>query len=193
MCTVSRIKSFYAIYQIRIAYLSKQNKIQAFCDNGSDTSFIMEKVAKKFNFKMVGKTKLKIHTISGGKSVMQSKLYKVPISTQTRGVFTVVAYSVPECITNPCSLLDLEKLQNIFPNMDVAVLQRSSKPVEMLLGLDAFALHPKQTIKSDGNNLDIQVGELGQCLVGSHHELQEETEFCGNMVRKICYDISCCH
>ena len=72
--------------------------------------------------------------------------------------------------------------------MDVAVLQRSSKPVEMLLGLDAFALHPKQTIKSDGNNLDIQVGELGQCLVGSHHELQEETEFCGNMVRKICYD-----
>ena len=193
VCAVSRIKSFYAIYQIRIAYLSKQNKIQAFCDNGSDTSFIMERVAKKFNFKMVGKTKLKIHTISGGKSVMQSKLYEVPISTQTRGVFTVVAYSVPECITNPCSLLDLEKLQNIFPNMDVAVLQRSSKPVEMLLGLDAFALHPKQTIKSDGNNLDIQVGELGQCLVGSHHELHEETEFCGNMVRKICYDTSCCH
>ena len=193
VCAVSRIRSFYAIYQIRIAYVSIQSKIQAFCDNGSDTSFIMERVAKRFNFKMVGKTRLKIHTISGGKSVMQSKLYEVPISTQTRGVFTVVAYSVPECITNQCSLLDLQKLQSIFPNMDVAVLQRASKPVEMLLGLDAFALHPKQTIKSDGNNLDIQVGELGQCLVGSHNELQEETEFCGNMVRNICYDASCCH
>jgi hypothetical protein len=64
------------------------------------------------------------------------------------------------------------------------MLQRKQTSVDMLLGCDFFALHPKVEICREGN-LSIMKGELGICVVGSHPKLREDTEISCNMVKVV--------
>ena len=72
----------------------------------------------------------------------------------------------------------------IFTDRDVSVLQRRSTSVDMLIGCDYFALHPKTEVCSQGN-LSIMQSELGVCLVGNHPDLREGTELSCNMVKVV--------
>ena len=71
----------------------------------------------------------------------------------------------------------------MFPDRDVAMSQRSSTEVDILLGCDYFGLHPKYEECSNGDNLSIMRGELGVCLQGSHPDLTEDTCISANLAK----------
>jgi hypothetical protein len=159
---------FVAIYRVQVP--CRNQHLNVFCDNGSNLSLICEKTARRFNFRQVCKKKLRIRTINGVKE-QDSFLFEVPVVTKS-GIVTIPCYSTPNYISDSIPKLDIRSLNSTFPKYkDVEDLQRPDGPVEVLLGVDCFGLHPERTIAKAGN-LSILRGPLGDTVVGA----QESTE-----------------
>ena len=112
----------------------------------------------------------------------KTKQYEISIRTQSGKIRKVVAFGMDK-ITGPVSNLDENVLKSLFPNYDVALLQRKSTTVDLLLGSNYFGLHSKFEIMSAGDNLSVMQGELGVCLQGAHPELFEKTLVDSNTVK----------
>ena len=161
---------FVAIYKVQVP--CQNPHLTVFCDNGSNVSLICERTARHFHFRQIGRKKLRIRTINGVKD-QDSFLFEVPVVTKN-GIVTVSCYSTPDYINDFIPKLDLKALRGTFPNYkDLNSLQRPDGPVEVLLGIDYFSLHPKKSIATSASgNLDILRGPLGDTVVG----VQESTD-----------------
>lgn len=168
---VSIIAVCLASLAIDICLQGIQNTLNAFFDDGSDSTFIMEKVAKRCKFEIMGVERINVKTLSGQILHIKSKIYKIPFLTE-RGPTFVYAYSINDYITSKLRLLDLAFLNTMFPGCEtlLANCQRdTNRPVEILMGLDCFGLHPRKTIySSEDGNLQIVTGLLGNAVVGSY-------------------------
>ena len=154
--------TLYAIYQAPVS--SSREMAVIFCDDGSNTTFISWDGIKKA--KKLAKTTLEITTLNGTETVSTS-IYEVVIVTASGRKVPIKAIELSK-LTDVVSQLDGKVLSSIFPDFDVNILQRSSAPVDILLGGDYFSLHPKRELASDSKNLSIMQGELGVCVQGSH-------------------------
>lgn len=161
----------YAIYEAPVT--SARHKAAIFCDDGSDTTFISSEGVSKLNAKKVGPTTIEITTLNGTEK-KDTFLHEVSIITTAGRKVPITAIELPR-LTGEVSQLDSALLSRIFTGYDVSVLQRPSRPVDILLGGDYFGLHPKHELASDGQNLSIMQGELGPCVQGSHPLLKEST------------------
>lgn len=173
-----------SLYAIQQAYVVSGGKFaNVFCDNGSNTSYITHRAAERLRVRNLDKYTLDITTMGNVSREYDTRLYEVAVRTVSGEVQKVLAFGIDN-ITGPVSSLDVSCLSKIFPDRDVSVLQRRSASVDMLLGCDYFALHPKREVHRVGN-LSIMQGELGVCLVGSHPDLKEGTELSCNMVKVV--------
>ena len=173
-----------SLYAIQSAFVVSGNGFaNIFCDNGSNTSYITYKAADKLRAKILDKYTLDITTMGNVSREYDTRLYEVPIRTVRGEIVNVLAFGIDR-ITGPVSSLDLSCLSHIFPHRDVSILQRRSSSIDMLLGCDYFALHPKVEVCREGN-LSIMQGDLGICVVGSHPDLVEGTEISCNMVKVV--------
>ena len=177
--------SLYAIMEACIAGTNKTATV--FCDDGSDTSYITHSAAQKLKAKSIGKYTLDVTSMGDVQTTYKTKQYEISIRTQSGKIRKVVAFGMDK-ITGPVSNLDENVLRSLFPNYDVALLQRKSTSVDLLLGSNYFGLHPKFEIMSAGDNLSVMQGELGVCLQGTHPELFEKTLIDSNMV-KLLHDV----
>ena len=163
--------TLYAIYETPT--VSSSNKAVVFCDNGADASFISEAAVKKLKARKLDNTSIEMTTLTGTQSIATS-LYEITLITTNGRKVPVVALGLPR-LTGPVSVLNESFVSTIFLDFDVKKLQRPSSPVDLLLGGDYFGLHPKQELASDGKNLSVMQGDLGD-LQGSHPLLKEATE-----------------
>ena len=164
---------FVAIYH---AQVPGRPYLTVFCDNGSNVSLIYEGTAQRYNYKQLGKRKLRIKTINGVKD-RDSVIYEVPVITKD-GIVVVPCFSTPDYISDDIPKLDLNALRVTFPKYkNVSRLQRPDGPVEVLFGVDCLGLvHPRHTVCRSGN-LSILRGPLGDTVVGVQESVQLGSHF----------------
>ena len=139
-----------------------------FVDDGSDSSFITRDAARRCGARILASRDLTMTTLQGSR-VEKTELVSFTIVDIFGQTHNIVAYT-RDFICKAPTLLDLDSLKQIFPNMDVNALQRPKGSVDVLLGADYYGLHAKQEITSCGN-LSVMKGSLGVCLQGSHPSL----------------------
>jgi hypothetical protein len=174
--------SLYAIQQVVIASSGKEATV--FCDSGSNSTYITHKAAQKLNAEKLESYSLDVTTMGNQEKTYNTCLYEISFKTASGQTVPVQAFGMKE-ITGPVSLIEEKCIRKIFPHYsNPKALVRHSTTVDVLLGCDYFGLHPKHEVSSVGH-LSIMRGELGDCLQGTHSDLQESTKFSLNMVRAI--------
>ena len=167
----SKSMSLYATFSVPVDKTKHQAIV--FTDDGSDSSYITNRAARWLGARKLGKYLLEITTTGGKETDYESQEYELDLMTKSGRKVTVNMFGL-EKITGKLSKLDLEVLSELFPNENVAKLQRLRTDVDILLGTDHFGLHPKSEISQAGENLSLMEGPLGICLQGSHPDLKEE-------------------
>ena len=149
---------------------SSANDICIFFDNGSTSTFVQERIAKSFGFECVGSEWIRIRTLSQKIISYRSNIYIVALRGNDNQIYYVRAYSIKDDITTKIHQLDLDFLSSQFPDHTALIssLQRDwNRPVELLMGLDYYHLHPKLTHTSLNKEIDIVSGPLCTSLTGS--------------------------
>ena len=139
-----------------------------FLDGGSCSSFISRAASARIGARLIATRDLTLTTLQGSKTE-KTELVSFTIFDVFGQPHNIVAYT-RDFICKPPSQIDLGTLEQIFPEMDVSVLQRPVSQVDVLLGADYFGLHAKNEIAANGN-LSVMKGSLGLCLQGSHPSL----------------------
>jgi len=161
--SISSGTAYIARYEVKVKDIP--GKIAIFCDNGSDISFIYDKVAKERGYKLVGNKFLNVTTINGTERV-RSQIYSVPVITINGSRENIKCYSIGHPVTRRSTGVNLKKIAKLFPKYKtLSRLDRSEEPCEILLGLDYHHLHSNKTLYSNGG-LSIRRGALGDTLIG---------------------------
>ena len=186
------------LYAITSAVVKPSRKeATIFLDNGSDSSWITDKAAKRLGASKLGKYVLEVRTTGGKETTYESQLYELDLVTLSGRIVTLELYGITN-ITGELSRLDLSVLSRLFPGYDCSALQRRNGEVDILIGSDNFGLHPKHELAAAGENLSIMEGAFGICLQGSHPDLKEGSTMDSNMVRVVkavnpLIKSNCCH
>ena len=166
----SKTVSLYAIFTVPVN--DAEQHATVFTDDGSDSSYITNKAAKRLGARELNKVLLKVTTTGGKETEYESMEYALDLITKSGRKVTITMFGL-ERITGTVPRIDLGTVKELFPDTDVSTLQRTSTEVDILLGTDQFGLHPKNEVLSSGDNLSLMEGALGLCLQGSHPDLKE--------------------
>jgi hypothetical protein len=172
--------SLYAIFHTLVVNSGKLATI--FCDNGSNSSYITHRAAKKLGAKVLDQYTLDVTTLGNVEAEYRTNSYELTLQTITGQNVSIVAFGMKE-ITSSVSFLNEDVLNNLFPDRNPSVLQRKSSQVDILLGCDYFGLHPKREVCRAGSHLSLMQGELGICLQGYHPDLAEHTVLSNGMIK----------
>ena len=153
----------YAIFKCKAS--NSNHDAIIFCDDGSDCSLISETGADKLRAFEVSRGWMDMTTLHGTQSV-PTRLCEVTLTLPDGSPITIVCFTVPELCGVP-EPLDEDVLAEAFPEADINALRRPTEEVNILLGADYFALHPKHEIHRNGN-LSVMEGVLGVTVQGSH-------------------------
>ena len=178
--THNKSKGLYAVFSVPVVGTNKNCSI--FTDDGSDSSYITNKAAKRLGARKTNKYILEVTTTGGNETEYESTEYELDIITKTGKIITITCFGL-ERITGSLSTLDPTLIKQLFPNHDVNTLTKRGKEVDVLLGTDFFGLHPKNEVCSAGENLSIMEGALGICIQGSHPAFRSENSLHCNMVK----------
>ena len=76
-------------------------------------------------------------------------------------LWRIKAYGIEE-ITSSVGKVDISKIINLFPNVDVKDIRRPAGKIDLLIGLDHCNLLPDKIAEID--KLQLMKGPLGYCL-----------------------------
>ena len=82
-----------------------------------------------------------------------------------------------EAIAGPVTPLQSQVISKLFPMFDSSLLSRKNSPVDILVGLNYYGLHPRQELAQSGKHLCVMRGDFGMCIQGTHPELDESTQY----------------
>ena len=167
-----RQSSLCAIVQVPIAGTSQDCCV--FLDGGSDSTYVTFKCADRLQLKPVRKIHLEVTTMGNIVTTIPSTLFEMHLRTVSGRIAKIEAFGMKE-ITGLVSLLNLDVVGRLFPEIDPVTLQRKASTVDCLIGCDYFGLHPKHEIAKAGENLSVMSGELGIILQGSHIDFVDKT------------------
>lgn len=105
--------------------------------------------------------------MGGGETEFETHIHEIELVASDFSVVVIQAYCM-EYITGHVSLLDCEALRQLFPGFDVSVLQRLSKCVDILIGMDLEGLHPVNILADAGPHLRVRETSFGPVLMGLH-------------------------
>ena len=162
--SISNGTAYIARYEVKVK--GQPETVPIFADNGSDISFVNEQSAKRRGYKQVGSRTLNITTINGIQQV-RTKIYNVPIIRIDGQIENIQCHSINKPVTNRSKGVNIKEVGKLFPKYKpLARLDRDERPCEILLGLDYYQLHPRQTVGRN-KSLSINRGPLGDTLVGT--------------------------
>ena len=165
--------ALYPICTARVSGFKNSTPINVFMDSGSNASYVSSSAVRKFKLKAVDRVSLNVTTVGGDDKVYASHVREVPLRTADGDRVMVRAYELQK-ITEAVALLNEAEVSKIFPQFEAKELRRDLKHVDLLVGTDYYALHPKEELASV-HNLSVMRGALGVCLVGTHPLLTETT------------------
>ena len=142
--------------------------INCFWDNGSTCSLITR--AKAEQLRLPGKPmSISIKTVTGWVAI-DSMAYQVSLIDINNESHTLVAFSV-EDISNKLDAVDISKAKGQFSTTIQNVwhlLERPTGDIELLIGLNAYSLHPREYESS--SNLKVLRSQFGSgYLLGGAH------------------------
>ena len=145
------------------------NRATVFFDNGSNSSFITHRAAKRLNATKVGSLSLEVVSVGNQLAHYETCQYELNLLSERNESLPVRLYGMAD-ITGPVAQPEEAVIQQLFPSLHMDSIKRGSE-VDILLGNDFFGLHPKTEVAKAGSNLSIMQGVLGKCLAGTHPEL----------------------
>ena len=173
-------RGLYAIFSVPV--VNTYRSCTVFTDDGSDSSYITNKAAKRLGARKLNKYSLEVTTTGGKEVEYDSYEYELDLVTKSGKILSVRCFGL-EKITGELTPIDSAVIRKLFPYHDASVLTKRGKEVDVLLGTDYFGAHPKKEICSSGEHLSIMEGTLGICLQGSHPDLQIESSLDSNMIK----------
>ena len=144
-------------------------------DNGSTCSLITKSAAQRLN--LIGEPVCISIETAIGTTVIDSFLYRLPLVDTLGNIHHVNVYAV-ENISNILRSVDISKVKNIF-SQEVQdkwrLLERATGEIELLLGLNVFALHPRE-LECSGN-LKVMSSQFGSgyLLGGCHADIVSDS------------------
>ena len=168
------------------------NKASLFFDTGSNTTYITHSAASRIHAKRLHSVSLDISTIGKDQKSYSTCLYEVKLISNKGILYKIQAYGM-ETITGPVSPLESQVVSKLFPKFEPSLLTRQSTPVDILIGLDYYGLHPRKEIAKSGNHLYVMGGDFGSCIQGSHPELGEFTQYNSSLFQHTVSQKADCH
>ena len=146
--------------------------INVLWDTAANLSLIMNEMAE--NLCLNGKpVKLCITVAGGGKKLINSAKYAVPIIDMNGNMKFIISYGI-DAITKEISEIDNENLAEHCPGLDLNNTIRPRGKVDLLIGYDYASWHPIK-VKNWGHLL-LLGNRFGRCIGGSHPRIREGTE-----------------
>ena len=152
-----------------------------FFDSGSDSTFITNQAAKRLGAKRVKSVTLSLTVMGGSEKKLTSCIYEVSLVSQNGTIHQINAYGLDQ-ITEPVTAFNQAVLKSLFPNIDVAEINRNSKEIDILVGVDFEGLHPTEVVAQAGSNLRVKRCPFGLVVQGSHSALYGDPPVSTNLV-----------
>ena len=164
--------------------VNTNQKATLFFDSGSNSTYISHSAAKILQAQKLKPVVLDVTTMGGNSKSYKTSIYQIRLKTSVGEIATLRAYGMVS-LTGPVTPLDKNIISQIFPSHDPTKLERCSSPVDILVGIDYYNLHPRTEVDQAGNNFYILEGVFGPCLAGSHPRLKEHTQLDNNLVSEV--------
>ena len=175
------MSTLFAIHEVPVA--GTRHKAVVFYDNGSNTSYITHRAAKRLKATKLGRHTLVMKGIGNKTSEYATNAYRIRLVSMGGETISIIAYGLNE-ITSPVSPIGMETIHKLFPDRkDAFELSRSCGNVDLLLGAEYYGYHPKVEIDYAGKHLFVVEGPFGKCLIGSHPLIKENTSVVTNLSR----------
>ena len=155
-----------------------------FIDEGSDTSFITENMAKTLNLPIVGKVSQSVNVFGATTISREYPSTQVRLSSRRGGQAIIDVLVTPE-ITKPFITTEWKEAAKDFPTWSFPQLRESPFQVDILIGMDHIMDIKKKTFKV-ADKLEVRQTILGPYLAGRKPISQthnEEQPLKANMVQ----------
>ena len=113
---------------------------------------------------------MRLTTCGGVETCVESYQYTISLLDERGTSYSVKAYGI-EKITNDITSVGVESIAHLFKDVSTFDLQRPAGSVDLLIGLEYAAWHPRR-VQSSGHLLLLK-NQFGICIGGSHELLSE--------------------
>ena len=140
--------------------------VLTFWDNGSTISLICKGYSRRLGLKGVP-VSYDLITVGGVVTTQHSMLYEITIIDRRRKKHTIQLYEIDD-ICGEMGSVNIDGVVHLFPSTKIKELARSSGKIEMLIGMECAALHPKAICENEGLVLYQSRFGTGKILGGTH-------------------------
>ena len=171
-CSAGRYTGCPALLLIKdVSVVSSSSRATVFFNGGSNGTFITHAAAKRLKARRLFHLNLGLTVTGNLESHHSTFVYEVELINSSEQVVKVLCAGL-EQLTGKVSKLDLDVLRELFPTVNVELLQRRSDTVDMLIGSDYCGLIPRQEVATAGEHLKVVTGPFGLCITGTHPKLR---------------------
>ena len=149
---------------------TKEGVIRTFFDNGSTITLISTSYVKKRNMKGVRVT-YELITVGNHVKVQQTFLHEITLYDIEGKEHIVQAYEIDN-ICGVMKAVNVDGVVRLFQNLKANDVQRQAGSVELLIGMEQIAIHPRHEVEREGMVLFSSIFSTGKVLGGSHHLLE---------------------
>ena len=145
-------------------------------DAGATVSLITFEKAEQLKLKGK-KCKLSIAGVGGKVQDVASYAYKLAMRNEEGNSEEFAVYGVKH-ISSGISQIDLKQVVSLFKNITEAEVRRPQGSIDVLMGYDYAAFHPR--VQESNGHLLLLCNQFGKCI-GGRHPLVKEATCCSSM------------
>ena len=148
---------------------TKGGSIHAFFDNGSTITLVSTSYVKKMNLKGIRVT-YELITVGNQVKVQHTYLHEITLYDMGGKAHVLQAYEI-ENICGEMKSVNVGGVVRLFRNLKASDVRRKAGAIELLIGMEQIAIHPRHEDEQEGMVLFKSIFGNGKVLGGSHHLL----------------------
>ena len=145
--------------------------IFAFFDNGSTITLVSASYVKKRNLKGIRVT-YELITVGNRVKVQQTYLHEITLLDSAGKPHVLQAYEIDD-ICGEMKCVNVNGVVRLFKNLKASDVQREAGSIELLIGMEQIAIHPRHVDEREGMVLFSSIFGTNKVLGGSHKLLGE--------------------